>query len=145
MALWVDKYRPRELSELTYHKLQAEQVSKLVDTGDFPHLLICGPNGAGKRTRIQCILKELYGPGAENVKIITQPFQTSSGRKISLTSLSSNYHIELTPRYKMAKPASLLLVLVMLAFTTASLSRKSSRRWRPSSRLTSNSSVRSRV
>ncbi|KAH7725571.1 activator 1 subunit [Aphelenchoides avenae] len=97
MSLWVDKYRPRELPELTYHKPQAEQVSKLLETGDFPHLLLCGPNGAGKRTRIQCILKELYGPGAENVQIIQQTFQTASGRKVSLTVLSSNYHIELTP------------------------------------------------
>ena len=36
---------------------------------DFPHLLIHGPPGAGKKTRILCILRELYGVAAERLKI----------------------------------------------------------------------------
>lgn len=30
MSLWCDKYRPKELSLLDYHKEQAEQLKKLV-------------------------------------------------------------------------------------------------------------------
>ena len=36
---------------------------------DFPHIVIYGPTGAGKRTRINCILKAIYGPGASNTRI----------------------------------------------------------------------------
>ena len=40
MALWLDKYRPKRLNKLDFHKKQAEHLEKLVKTGDFPHLLV---------------------------------------------------------------------------------------------------------
>ena len=47
MSLWVDKYRPKSLVKLDYHLQQAEDLKKLVKKGDFPHLLVYGPPGAG--------------------------------------------------------------------------------------------------
>src|ERR1700753_2379730 len=45
--------------------------------GDFPHLLIYGPSGAGKKTRITATLRALYGPGVEKIKIDSRVFQTT--------------------------------------------------------------------
>ena len=89
MSLWVDKYRPKSLTSLDYHKEQASRLKKLVNlchtmttcdaimipfllqvqSTDFPHLLVYGPSGAGKKTRIMCLLRELYGSGVEKLRI----------------------------------------------------------------------------
>ena len=68
MSLWVDKHRPRQLAKLDYHTEQAQQLERLVNGEDFPHLLVYGPPGAGKKTRVMCLLRELYGAGVERLR-----------------------------------------------------------------------------
>ncbi|OLN92119.1 Replication factor C subunit 5 [Colletotrichum chlorophyti] len=97
MALIVDKHRPRSLESLTYHHELSERLGSLAQSGDFPHLLVYGPSGAGKKTRIVATLKELYGPGVEKIKIDARVFQTSSNRKLEFNIVASNYHLEITP------------------------------------------------
>lgn len=94
MSLWVDKYRPKDLQKLDYHKEQANHFKKLTQQGDFPHLLVYGPLGAGKKTRIMCLLKELYGTGVERLRMENMHFVTPSNKKLEITTISSNYHIE---------------------------------------------------
>lgn len=97
MSLWADKYRPKTLNHLDYHKEQADQLKKLVNTGDFPHLLVYGPPGAGKKTRVMCILRELYGSGVEKLRIEREEFETPSKKRIELSTVASNFHIEVNP------------------------------------------------
>lgn len=74
--LFVDKYRPKDLRELQYHEALTEQLESLVRAvsyiqaaaEDFPHVLFYGPSGAGKKTRVACLLKALYGPGTLKVR-----------------------------------------------------------------------------
>jgi len=96
-SLWVDKHRPKCLSQLDYHKEQASHLKKLVNSGDFPHILLYGPPGAGKKTRVMCLLRELYGSGVEKLKIEHQVFETPSKRKVEIITIASNYHIEVNP------------------------------------------------
>ncbi|KAF9533901.1 P-loop containing nucleoside triphosphate hydrolase protein [Crepidotus variabilis] len=97
MSLWVDKYRPRSLDELNYHRGLSERLKSLAASGDFPHILFYGPSGAGKKTRISCTLRELFGPGVEKLKIDQRVFLTPSKRKIEINLVQSNFHIEITP------------------------------------------------
>ncbi|CAN8006026.1 unnamed protein product [Ixodes hexagonus] len=97
MGLWVDKHRPMSLAKLDYHKDQAAYLKKLVQGGDFPHLLVYGPSGAGKKTRIMCLLRELYGAGVERLRIEHQSFVTPSKKKVDIVTVASNYHIEVNP------------------------------------------------
>lgn len=97
MSLWVDKYRPKDLQKLDFHKEQAASLKRLIQQGDFPHLLMVGPSGAGKKTRIMCLLKELYGPGVERLRMEQMNFTTPSNKKLEIMTISSNYHIEVNP------------------------------------------------
>lgn len=69
-----------------------------VHGGDFPHLLVYGPPGSGKKTRVMSILRELYGPGVEKLRIEHCNFTTPSNKKLEIVSIASNYHIEVNPR-----------------------------------------------
>uniref|UniRef100_A0A6G1SLT9 Replication factor C subunit 3 n=1 Tax=Aceria tosichella TaxID=561515 RepID=A0A6G1SLT9_9ACAR len=97
MSLFCDKYRPSSLLAVDYHQQQAAQLKNLISAGDFPNLFIFGPSGAGKRTRIDLLLKEIYGSGAEKVHIQNETFETPSKRKIEIKTINSNYHIEVNP------------------------------------------------
>ncbi|KAI6078507.1 hypothetical protein LUU34_00043000 [Aix galericulata] len=97
MSLWVDKYRPGSLGRLDFHRQQAAQLRCLVQCGDFPHLLVYGPSGAGKKTRIMCLLRELYGPGVEKLRIEHQSITAPSKKKIEISTIASNYHLEVNP------------------------------------------------
>ncbi|KAA1477160.1 P-loop containing nucleoside triphosphate hydrolase protein [Dentipellis sp. KUC8613] len=95
--LWVDQYRPKTLEQLNYHQGLSARLQSLAASGDFPHMLFYGPSGAGKKTRIACTLRQLFGAGVEKLKIDQRVFLTPSKRKLDVNIVQSNYHIELTP------------------------------------------------
>jgi hypothetical protein len=41
-----------------------------------------------------CILRELYGIGAERLRNETMTFTTPSNKKVEIMTVSSNYHME---------------------------------------------------
>jgi replication factor C subunit 3/5 len=96
-GLYVDKYRPHKLESLTFHQGQAEELKRLASSGEFPHMLFYGPPGCGKKTRIMALLRELYGAGFDRTRIDHKAFKTPSNKTVEITTLSSNYHIELNP------------------------------------------------
>lgn len=44
-----------------------------------------------------CLLREMYGPGVEKLRIEKHTFTTPSKKKIEIATLASNYHIEVSP------------------------------------------------
>ena len=98
MVLWVDKHRPKSLKELDFHKPLSAQLGRMVEgAGDFPHTLIYGPSGAGKKTRIMALLRELHGPSVERLRVEQRQFKFGTSTPIELTLVSSAHHIELNP------------------------------------------------
>ena len=94
MSLWVDSHRPNSLSKLSLHPAITKKLYSLGQSEELPHLLFYGPSGAGKKTRVMALLKEIYGSSAERVKLEHRTFKTSTNKVIEITTLGSNYHIE---------------------------------------------------
>ena len=93
---WVDKYRPVRFSQLDCHSALTPQLERLVSKEDFPHLLVYGPPGAGKKTRIQCMLREMFGPSTERLRTEHRNWKLNN-KNIDLISIGSAHHIELSP------------------------------------------------
>ena len=60
-------------------------------------MLFYGPSGAGKKTRVMALLRDIFGAGVERVKLEHRPFKTPSGKVVEMTTVSSTYHIEINP------------------------------------------------
>jgi replication factor C small subunit len=59
--VWVEKYRPRRLSEVIGQKNIVERLSAYAKTRSMPHMLFAGPAGSGKTTCAIALARELYG------------------------------------------------------------------------------------
>ncbi|XBW38163.1 hypothetical protein QEN19_003758 [Hanseniaspora menglaensis] len=101
--LWVDKYRPKTLSELSHSydiTAKLENLSSATSNiNNIPNILVYGPNGAGKKTRIMALLNRIYCQDSNQIyklKIDVRQFKINS-KSLELNVISSPYHIEITP------------------------------------------------
>ena len=95
-TLWMDKYKPRKLEELTFYPNQTKLLTSLSENSEFPHLIFYGPDGAGKKTRVHCFLSKVYGEGIYKMNTINKELKLKS-KNISYMVTSSNYHLEFCP------------------------------------------------
>ena len=57
MPLWIDKYRPVEIKKLDINTPQRTTIETMLKNSkcNIPHLLMYGPSGSGKKTRVMAI------------------------------------------------------------------------------------------
>lgn len=95
--LWVDQHRPKSLAGLSFHGPLTARLSAMGSSAELPHLLFYGPTGAGKKTRCSALLRAVYGPGVDKLRLDSRSFTTPSKRTLAINLIASAHHIELTP------------------------------------------------
>lgn len=80
--LWIEKYRPADLSDILGQERVVSHLESFAETGMLPHLLLTGPHGTGKSASMECLATALYGefPGV-NTTIIQVSDLFSLGKK----------------------------------------------------------------
>jgi replication factor C subunit 3/5 len=54
---WIEKYRPNNMNDIILEDDTKQMLFEMVNTKNFPNLLLYGPPGTGKTTTIICLLK----------------------------------------------------------------------------------------
>lgn len=59
--IWVEKYRPKSLSEVVGQEEIVERLVSYAKAGNMPHLLFAGPAGTGKTTCAMALARDMFG------------------------------------------------------------------------------------
>ncbi|GAA5978550.1 hypothetical protein JCM10908_004400 [Rhodotorula pacifica] len=59
---WVEKYRPKNLGEVSAQDHTVQVLTKTLTSSNLPHMLFYGPPGTGKTSTILALCKQLFGP-----------------------------------------------------------------------------------
>ena len=103
--LWVEKYRPSNLDEISSQSDVIKSLRSSIKTKNIPHLIFFGPSGCGKTSTIIALAKDLFGLKNYSDRIIELNASDERGiniirEKIKMYSKQSIKHIENAPPWK---------------------------------------------
>mmetsp|Transcript_26368 Transcript_26368/g.40299 ORF Transcript_26368/g.40299 Transcript_26368/m.40299 type:complete len:375 (+) Transcript_26368:265-1389(+) len=67
---WVEKYRPRNLNEVSHQTEVVSTLQNAVETNRLPHLLLYGPPGTGKTSVALALCRTLWHPSQYNRRVL---------------------------------------------------------------------------
>eukprot|EP00922_Rhytidocystis_sp_ex-Travisia-forbesii_P028116 GHVS01041272.1.p1 GENE.GHVS01041272.1~~GHVS01041272.1.p1 ORF type:complete len:360 (-),score=49.39 GHVS01041272.1:284-1363(-) len=80
-SVWIEKYRPKDLSELVGNEQVVNRLKALAQEGMMPNILLAGPPGIGKTSAVYCLCRALLG---KNYKPFTLQLNASDDRGIDV-------------------------------------------------------------
>ncbi|KPV75921.1 uncharacterized protein RHOBADRAFT_35688 [Rhodotorula graminis WP1] len=67
---WVEKYRPKNLEEVSAQDHTVQVLKKTLGSSNLPHMLFYGPPGTGKTSTILALCKQMYGPDLYRSRVL---------------------------------------------------------------------------
>ena len=81
---WVEKYRPNSFENIILDKNNEQIINSILETNDFPNLLLFGPPGTGKTTTITNLIDAYQEQNGEKYKELIIHLNASDDRGIDI-------------------------------------------------------------
>lgn len=95
--LFIDKYSPKNIKDVSFHKQEFELLKKMSEDNSVPHIIFYGPEGSGKKTLIKLFLEMLYGKDVHKLNDSLYKVPGSGSSVTDVMIKQSNYHIVIEP------------------------------------------------
>ncbi|KLU84185.1 replication factor C subunit 2 [Magnaporthiopsis poae ATCC 64411] len=103
---WVEKYRPKTLSDVTAQDHTVTVLQRTLQASNLPHMLFYGPPGTGKTSTVLALAKELFGPELMRSRVLELNASDERGISIVREKVKDFARMQLTnppPGYDRAK------------------------------------------
>jgi len=94
---FVDKYNPKSIDEIYFHKDKFKKLEIMSKDNSIPHIIFYGPTGSGKKTMIKIFLEMIYDKYVHNLVDSEYSVTRSGNSKKPVIIKQSNYHIVINP------------------------------------------------
>lgn len=94
--MWCNKYTPTQLDAMDYHTDATKLFISVARAKNPPHLLVHGPRGSGRHTRILAYIRSVYGVQTLDYIPSTMQYETNTDTG-TVNILSTACHLELNP------------------------------------------------
>ncbi|KAB5580437.1 P-loop containing nucleoside triphosphate hydrolase protein [Coniochaeta sp. 2T2.1] len=113
---WVEKYRPKTLSDVTAQDHTVTVLQRTLNASNLPHMLFYGPPGTGKTSTILALAKELYGPELVKTRVLELNASDERGISIVREKVKDFARMQLTnppPGYKAKYPCPPFKIIIL--------------------------------
>ncbi|PSR82180.1 P-loop containing nucleoside triphosphate hydrolase protein [Coniella lustricola] len=113
---WVEKYRPKNLNDVTAQDHTITVLQRTLQASNLPHMLFYGPPGTGKTSTILALAKELFGPEFMKQRVLELNASDERGISIVREKVKDFARMQLTsppPGYKNRYPCPPFKIIIL--------------------------------
>lgn len=113
---WVEKYRPKTLSDVTAQDHTVTVLQRTLQASNLPHMLFYGPPGTGKTSTVLALAKELFGPELIKSRVLELNASDERGISIVREKVKDFARMQLTnatPAYKAKYPCPPFKIIIL--------------------------------